>query len=285
LTAIDEEVAMQAGQHPIVVGVDESDGIRVALRWAADDADVRGVPLRAVSAYRGSAAAEQRAGPLVADAVEHLKANHPGVVAEGVAVKGDAAQVLLDESKHASRVVLGGHHRKRPGSSALGSVGIAIAAHSESPVIVMCGPAGMREEGAAVVVGVDGTDSSPDILAFGFEHAQVHQVPLRAVLCWHPDLLASMSWRAAPPAPDSVHDWLSDELSGLREQYPNVVVHPEVIREHAKSALLKASEEQYLLVVGNRGGHGRAGGSLGSVSRQMLHHATCPVAVIPTQRP
>lgn len=275
---------MQARQHSIVVGVDDSDGIRAALRWAADDAESRGVPVRAVSAYRGSADAEHRASQLVADAVEHLKADHPGVVAEGAAVEGDAADVLLDESKQAVRVVLGGHQRKRPSASAVGSVGSAVAAHSESPVIVMCGPAGMREEHASVVVGVDGTESSPDILAFGFEHAQVHQAPLRAVLCWHPDLLAEMSWRGAPSAPESVHAWLSAELAGLREQYPEVVVYQEIIREHPKSALLQASEAQYLLVIGARGGHHHAGGSLGRVSREMLHHATCPVAVIPAHR-
>ena len=92
----------------------------------------------------------------------------------GRIVEGDAAQVLLNESKQASRVVLGPHHRKRSRDSALGSVGSAVAAHSETPVVVLCGPAGMPEERAAVVVGVDGTDSSPDILAVGFEHASVH---------------------------------------------------------------------------------------------------------------
>jgi nucleotide-binding universal stress UspA family protein len=134
------------------------------------------------------------------------------------------------------------------------------------------------EEGAGVVVGIDGTEASQDLLAFGFEHANVHRAPLRAVLCWHPDLLASMSWRAEPP-PESVDAWLSDALVGLRERYPEVVVHPEVLREHPKSGLLKASEGQYLLVVGNRGRHAHVGTLLGSVSQRVLHHATCPVAV------
>jgi nucleotide-binding universal stress UspA family protein len=275
---------MEATQQPIVVGVDESDDVRSALRWTAGEAAKRGVPVRVVYAYHGHGDGAQQAGRLVAGAVERLHATAPGVQAEAVAVEGDAAQVLLNESKQASRLVLGPHHRKRSRDSALGSVGSAVAAHSESPVVVLCGPAGMAEERAAVVVGVDGTDSSPDILAVGFEHASVHNVRLHAVLCWHPDLLASMSWRAAPPAPDSVHQWLEDELSDFRKQYPDVEVLAEVIRQPAKSALVKASEEQFLLVIGNRGGHGRSGGSLGSVARDVLHHAVCPVAVIPTQR-
>lgn len=275
---------MEATQQPIVVGVDESDDVRSALRWTAGEAAKRGVPVRVVYAYHGHGDGAQQAGRLVAGAVDRLHATAPDVQAEAVAVEGDAAQVLLNESKQASRVVLGPHHRKRSRDSALGSVGSAVAAHSVSPVVVLCGPAGMPEERAAVVVGVDGTDSSPDILAVGFEHASVHNVTLHAVLCWHPDLLASMSWRAAPPAPDSVHQWLEDELSDFRKQYPDVEVLAEVIRQPAKSALVKASEEQFLLVIGNRGGHGRSGSSLGSVARDVLHHALCPVAVIPTQR-
>jgi nucleotide-binding universal stress UspA family protein len=275
---------MEATQHPIVVGVDESDGVRSALRWTAGEAAQRGVPVRVVSAYHGSGGHAQRAEQLVSDAVERLHKFAADVEAEAVAVEGDAAQVLLDESKQASRVVLGPHRRKRSRSSALGSVGSAVTAHSESPVVVLCGPAGMPEERAAVVVGVDGTDSSPDILAAGFEHAHVHNVTLHAVLCWHTDLLASMSWRAAPPAPDSVHQWLADELKSFQEQYPDVQVLPEVIRQPPKSALVKVSEEQFLMVIGNRGGHGRSGGSLGSVAEHVLQHATCPVEVIPTQQ-
>jgi nucleotide-binding universal stress UspA family protein len=279
-----EEVSMQSTQHPIVVGVDESDGAHTALTWAAHDAAARNATVRAVCVYHGSDEAAQLAKRLIADAIDRLKVNHPDVVAEGAAIEGDAVQVLLDESKRARVVVVGASRRKGLGSSALGSVTGAVAAHSEAPVVALCGPAGMTEEGAAVVVGVDGTDASHDLLAFGFEHANVHHTALRAVLCWYPDLLASMSWRAEPPPPESVDVWLSTTVADLREKYPDVQVHPEVLREHPKSGLLQASEEQYLLVVGNRGKHAHAGTLLGGVSQRVLHHATCPVAVVPTHR-
>jgi nucleotide-binding universal stress UspA family protein len=45
---------------------------------------------------------------------------------------------------------------------------------------------------------------------------------------------------------------------------------------------VSASAGQYLLVVGNRRKHAHAGSLLGSVSQRVLHHATCPVAVLPT---
>ena len=275
---------MQLSQHPIVVGVDESDGAHSALSWAAHDAAARNAPVRAVCAYHGSDEAARLAERLIADATDYVKAIQPDVVAEGATIEGDAVHVLVDESKRARVVVVGASRRKGLGSSALGSVTGAVAAHSEAPVIALCGPAGLTVEGAAVVVGVDGTHASHDLLAFGFEHADVHQTALRAVLCWYPDLLASMSWRADPPPPESVDAWLSTTVADLQEKYPNVRVHPEVVRDHPKTGLLKASEEQYLLVVGTRGKHAHSGVLLGGVSQRVLHHATCPVAVVPTHR-
>jgi nucleotide-binding universal stress UspA family protein len=144
------------------------------------------------------------------------------------------------------------------------------------------GPAGPAEEGASVVVGVDATEASEIVLKFGFDHASRHHAPLRAVLCWHPDLLAMIRGRPEPPAPARVEAWLSEALAGWRERYPDVDVHSEVIREHPPDGLLLTSQAQHLLVVGTHGRHAMAGALLGSVSQGVLHHATCPVAVVPT---
>jgi nucleotide-binding universal stress UspA family protein len=102
------------------------------------------------------------------------------------------------------------------------------------------------------------------------------------VLCWPPDLLAEMSWRTEPPAPARAEVWLSEALAGWREKYPDVAVHSGVVSEHPAAGLVKESAAQYLLVVGSRGRHALTGTLLGSVSQGVLHHATCPVAVIPT---
>jgi nucleotide-binding universal stress UspA family protein len=91
-----------------------------------------------------------------------------------------------------------------------------------------------------------------------------------------------MSWRAGPAAPARADAWLSEALAGWREKYPDVVVHAEVIRAHPVAGLVSASTAQYLLVVGKHGHHAMTGTLLGSVSQGVLHHATCPVAVVPS---
>lgn len=302
---------MSGEQRPVVVGVDESAGAGTALRWAIADAWRRRTPVRLVHTYRwhysypeiplygrfpmysdpDSAELQQvrdldlqqarKVGEqLVATMVEQARKAQPDLEIDGVVIEGQPAAVLLEESSRASLLVLGSRQLKALGSEVLGSVSGAVAARADCPAVVVRGPAGPPEEGAAVVVGVDGTPAAETVLRFGFEHASRHGTPLRAVLCFHPDLLATMVWRPEPPAPERAHAWLSECLAGWRTDFPDVEVHAEVIREHPVDGLIGAALAQHLLVVGSHGRHALAGTLLGSVSQGVLHHARCPVAVV-----
>ena len=289
---------MTGTKLPVVVGVDGSPGSEAALRWAIADAKARSAPLRLVHAYRWDPAATptplyrhvpeadlQMPRHIAEQAVDGLVARATELGAtdiDGVAIDSDPVEALLSNARFACELVVGSRHLKALRSTVLGSVGAAVAARAESPVVVVRGPAGLAEEGAGVVVGIDGSKRSQAVLEFGFEYASRSNVPLRAVLCWYPDLLASMSWRADPPPPEQVDAWLADALTSWRQKFPDVVVHPEVIREHPIGGLVLASTAQHLLVVGSHGHHALTGTLLGSVSQGVLHRATCPVAVVRT---
>jgi nucleotide-binding universal stress UspA family protein len=205
----------------------------------------------------------------------------PGLVVESAAVEGDAVPVLLSESSHAMVLVLGSRQLKTFGSVVLGSVAAAVSARAQCPVIVLRAPAGDPAEEAAVIVGVDGTEDSETVLAFGFDHASRHRLPLKAVLCWN-DHFTFGPWQHARRSFRNTESWLSEALAGWREKYPDVEVHSGVIHDNPVPGLVADSVGQSLLVVGTRGRHALAGTLLGSVSQGVLHHALCPVAVVPS---
>ena len=282
-------------QRPIVVGVDASPRTEAALRWAVREVAARRAPLHLVCAHRWVVPFDQfsiyadppnadltHAGQIakrvLADAVEFAAELDPTLEVSSDAVDDEAVPVLIDESTRAQLVVLGSRHLTAAGSSLLGSVSAAVAARASCPAVVVHEMA-LADEGLPVVVGVDGSEAAELLLGFGFGHASAHRAPLHAVLCRRPDLLALVIPDAGAAAPPPL--WLSEALAGWHERFPDVAVRTTVIEGHPTAGLVKASAAARLLVVGSHGRHALAGTLLGSVSQGVLHHATCPVAVVP----
>src|SRR5690349_9260022 len=98
----------ESGKHPgIVVGVDGSEGSKVALRWAARDAQLRGVPLTLVHAHAGGGwtrGPHGRDHHVVEDAMGII-ADTPGgnsVRVESEIASGSAASTMVALSERAS---------------------------------------------------------------------------------------------------------------------------------------------------------------------------------------
>lgn len=191
---------------------------------------------------------------------------------------------LIRRSSRDSVIVL-------PAPSAQSSVvdATTVAAHAQGVVVAVrptTPPAGVTAGpfAAHVLVGVDGGPSSRQAIEFAFDYADRHHLPLAAI-------------RAADPNPSGVWvdgdetevhfttyafglDLLDAELADGRRRHPDVPVRRFVLREPARSALVSASAGAYLLVVGDRGRTALARRFLGSVSRHVIQHAHCTVAVV-----
>jgi nucleotide-binding universal stress UspA family protein len=73
---------------------------------------------------------------------------------------------------------------------------------------------------------------------------------------------------------------MREKLADPRRRCPEVPVREEIAYGHPVDALVQASRAAGLLVVGSRGRGALGAAMLGSVSRGVLHHAECPVAVV-----
>jgi nucleotide-binding universal stress UspA family protein len=282
-------------QGAVVVGLGTADHGIAELDWAAREAQARRRPLHIVRAYHKSQAAlpwesmtdrsitsqlRRFATRSAGDALSHVRAHWPDVEVEATVVDGVSAEVMRDATRTAGVTVLGSRHLAALGSVLLGSVSTVVAAAGSGPVVVVSGPPGDAAANPEVVVGIDGAEDMDDVLEFAFDYARRHARPLHAVFCWSPDLLAAMQWRPVPPVPERANRWLAEAVAGWQEKFPDVVVRRGVFRETPAAGLVKVATGQDLLVVGGHSRHARVAALLGSVSQGVLHHATCPVAVV-----
>lgn len=279
----------------VVVGLGDARDDIPELEWAAREANVRNRPLHIIRAYNLAMAtlpwdnmtdraltSEMRATALrrLRRAVTTVRGRYPDLVVHADAVHGIPWQVLGEAASTAELTVVGSRRHGALGSAVLGSVSSIVAARGPGPIVVAANPPGDPAEQPAVVVGVDGSPGTDEVLDFAFEYASVHRRRLRAVFCWHPDALAAMAWRGEPPAPDRADRWLAEATGGWQEKYPDVRVTRAVVRAFPAAGLVSESLSEELLVVGSHSRHPRVSAFLGSVSQGVLHNATCPVAVV-----
>jgi nucleotide-binding universal stress UspA family protein len=288
--------------RPIVVGVDSTPSSRVALAWAADEALRRRLPLRVVHALDWPAGAYQspddqrpwqtwasvfRAGGerILEDARAFAAGRHPEVAVSAWLVDGAPAQALRGQAGEAAMVVLGSRRLSSVRELlTTGSVAVPVSAHSPCPVAVVREFEHAMEQPAFVVVGVDGSKSSETALEFAFEEASRRGAALVAVYAWRPSALQAgiASVRHEEPGAEAGHRLLlAESLAGWREKYPDVELRRELVPGHPVHVLSEASRHALALVVGSRGRGGFAGMLLGSVSQGVIHHAQCPVIVVP----
>lgn len=290
---------MKTDRSPVVVGFDGTRSAIEAQNWALAEARCRKVPLRLVYAYSGArayaslsmygnlpmpeaASLRSAAEKVLIDAAARLAEESKDVEVSTHAYDGDAAAVLLEEARHACTIVLGSRRLGALGATVLGSVGTAVSSRASCPVVVTHGSADVGTERPAVVVGVQPDENCVDAIAYAFDYASRHGLPVNAILCWRPDLLADRLMLTE--LTEGAQALLSEALAGWREKYPDVEVEVEVeesvVLDHCVDGLVFAAGRQHLLVVGTHGRGALAGMLLGSVSQGVLHHANCPVAVV-----
>jgi len=147
---------------------------------------------------------------------------------------------------------------------------------------------------AKIVVGTDGSPSAQRAVRWALGEARLRRAPLHIVHAWMLPLLDALPepWLLATPVghtDDELHErvaagareLLEEAVAEAKTAAPELDVIGELAEMRPAAALLEAARDADLLVVGSRGHGGFAGLLLGSVSSQCVHHAPCPVVVVP----
>lgn len=273
----------------IVAGVDGSAGGEAALRWAIGEAGLHRATVVAVLAWSyldqhhadpdeafDSSYGESQAREALAASVERVSPAQP---VDQRAVCDLPARALLEAGSDADLLVVGARGMGGFKGLLLGSVSEQVLEAATCPVVVVrkvdAGPASRP-----VVVGVDGSETSASALRWAAREAAARGAPLRVVHAWQTaHLPVPASGRVASAVEDGAREVLGAALAD--PALTDLEVEDHMPRLSPSQALLEYADGASLVVVGSRGLRRVGRLLLGSTSRQLAHHAPCPIVVVP----
>jgi len=280
----------------IVVGIDESPAAKVAVQWAARDAELRKIPLTLVHAISPDVATwpnvrlpaglarwqRDRGRQLVDEAFKLVdEASQHGGPAEvhSEVLASAAVPTLVELSKEAELVVTGCRGSARWPGQLLGSVSSGLVRYAHCPVAIVHDEDPSHPSEAPVLVGIDGSSASELATAIAFDEASHRNVGLVALHAWSDADVSEWPGIDSPAAQSMAEEVLAERLAGWQEKYPDVPVSRAVVCDKPARQLVERSADAQLVVVGSRGRGGFAEMLLGSVGEAVAQMAQVPVIV------
>lgn len=271
---------------PIIVGMDGSQHAHRVLDWAAEEARLHDLPIRLVHASLllirdGSLTEEgyrrlyEDRDRMLAEAVEQLSSLVPGVQVTTRLLEEEPGRALVAEGDEAALIVVGTRGAGGFQGLLFGSVGLHTAAHARCPVMVVpqTAPTALAAPGE-VVIGVDERHVESRAIGWAFDEADRRGVRLTAVHAVGGEF-------GAPRQKVGEEMLLAEALAGRKPDHPDLPVERVIAEDTPARALVEASSRAAMVVIGARRRHAHIGMALGRVNHAVLHHARCPVVVVP----
>ncbi|GAA1899235.1 universal stress protein [Streptantibioticus ferralitis] len=289
--------------RPLTVGLNGSAESTAAAHWAAREAQLRGLPLRLMYAWEWLPSHQDRAPDtgarqswperILNDAATDIESRYPGLPVSVGEIENLPVKALVAAALESELLVLGSRGVGGVHGYLTGSVSLGVVARAERPVVLVraTGTAAeaagaARDDRREVVVGLDPRHPCEPLAEFAFEAAAVRGAPLRTVFAWHAPALydyaaGGVDAESADTAERQERQELSAALRPWREKYPRIAVREQLVAGSPAEHLVAAAPDAALLVVGRRTQRTPMGTRLGPVAHAVLHHAPCPVAVVP----
>ncbi|GAB2922508.1 universal stress protein [Streptomyces heilongjiangensis] len=296
----------------VIAGVDGSTESLAAAHWAAREALRRGTQLRLVHAWewhpRPPASVPLGTGQrawaeqTLEEAARSVRAAHPGLGIEGRLVREAPVAALLDATDEAELLVLGSRGLSGLAGFVVGSVSQRVVARSTRPMVLVRSGEGAAGEhlpapdGVSpdevpelpyrdVVLALDVSHPCDELIEFAFAAARLRGTGLRVIHAYRvPTAYAVDDTRDPVPETALLAERGRAVVAALRPwsaKFPEVAVAETVVQGRAAGALVDASSDASLVVVGRRIRDARLGSHTGPVTHAALHHVRCPVAVVP----
>lgn len=284
-------------EKPIVVGVDGSPSSLDAAAWSGGEAALRDAPVHIIHAalewtyYVPLTPQPEPWGPAQAESVAEMlrnaagraRADHPDLRVTTEVVNSGPWDALVTASQNAQLIVVGSRGLGGFTGLLLGSVSRHVVTRAACPAVVVREPRA-RPKGE-IVVGVTGRPDQAPVLDFAFREAELRGASLHLLHAWTPPVVPTLG--GAPPVACDLDTigraeemLLAEAVSGWQDKFPDVPVIHDVVCEHPARALIAASAEHDLIIVGAHGGGLRAALGMGSIAHALVHHARGPVAVV-----
>jgi nucleotide-binding universal stress UspA family protein len=283
----------------IVVGIDGSPQSAGALDWAVQRAVLGGQDLELVNAYsipadldfygfQGFGASQpvawytEYSQQVLDAAAAHVKEVAADVTCTTTSTMGSPAHALGTASRGADAVVVGRRGLGGATSVLLGSVSNRLTVEAACPLVVI--GEGETPTSGPVVVGVDGSEFGTSALGYAIAEAALRKTSVRAVTAYEvtdqpgaadPELAARMRAEVEAEAADITTRALADLAADGAVEVERVTV-----AGRPADAILDNAGDAQLIVVGTHGKGLVRRVLLGSVSRQVLHDADRPVAIV-----
>jgi nucleotide-binding universal stress UspA family protein len=265
----------------IVVGVDGSSASMDALRWAAARARDRGAPLLVVHIIddewgsmgeRELAELHPEVGQLIDGAIAIAKSIAPDLTVDTRTRVGDPMVELAEFSRDAGLVVVGTHKTGFFHGRAFGSRSLQLAAMAWCPLAVVPGfTSSIRK---TIVVGVDDSAASAAAADFASAEAKAADEPLVFVHGTEEPIRDSALARTSILSPTKAAMARSGRF-GLTQP-----VRAREIARPAAEALIDASLQAQLLVIGTSRRRGVNLAALGPIAHDVLMNITGPTIVV-----
>ncbi|MFE7795587.1 universal stress protein [Streptomyces sp. NPDC057460] len=278
----------------VVVGTDGSAAAGSALLWAAAEAARRESPLRIVHgadtenrAAHTSVETLDRIGKagqeLLEKAAAEVTRHYPGVEVTTEFSRSKPAASLRSAAGTDGTIVVGSRGVGGFSALLLGSVGLQVAADGEVPVVVVRDD-GQRAGAGVVLVAVRGA-ADLDCVRHAARAAELRKASLRMLSVWNVLQYVGLVAPLMDDVDEIAHrrfSEISTVADRIREEFPGLTVTTDVEKGNSTAGVLvEASRDADLLVMAGGRGHRLIGPSLARVTHAVLHHAHCPVLLVP----